>query len=88
MNVKLQWTYCFKRICLSIDQVVIKYLISMKRKIYSIDKEDNKLFLMFCLFHIIMCRGNESLCCLLSTKYAMRIASLYQDVHGLYTQWD
>ena len=29
---------------------MIEYVISMKRKIYSIEKEDSKLLLLFCFF--------------------------------------
>ena len=57
---------------------MIKYLISMKRKIYSIDKkrQQSVALVLFLLIKIIIVRrGNESLWCLLSMKYAMRIAS-------------
>ena len=54
---------------------MIGYLISMTRNIYSIDKDDINLLLLYCYFLEklkIMCRGNEAL---YSTKYAMRTFS-------------
>ena len=53
----------------SIDCVVIKYLISMKRKIYSIERQHKVLFDLFCL--IIVSRESDYLCVYFSMKCLM-----------------
>ena len=55
---------------------MIKYLFSMKRKLYAIEiRRQQTVAVVFFLLIKIVCRGNKSLCCLLSMKYAMRISS-------------
>ena len=51
----------FKTINVSIDQVVIKYLISFQRKIYSIENTVKSVFDL--VSFIIVSRKNELLCC-------------------------
>ena len=47
LNVDLQWTYCFKTINVSIDRVVIQYLMSLWEKIYSIENTLKSVFVLF-----------------------------------------
>ena len=58
---------------------MIKYLISVRREHYiqlKSERRQLKVLLLFGFFYNkIICRGNESFCCLLSTKNAMGIAS-------------
>ena len=71
----------------SIDCVVIKYLISMKRKIYSIERQHKVLFDLFCL--IIVSRESDYLCvyfsmkCLMSTLNFVLLPNCTGGLHGM-----
>ena len=71
MNVDLQWTYCFKTINVSIDWVVIQYLISLWEKNIFNRKYTKECFCFVCFYN---CEQHEMnhLCCLFSTKNTMR----------------
>ena len=51
---------------------MIEYLVSMKSKIYSTEKEDNKLLLLFGFFYRRLKIMNKCNGLLFSLKYAMR----------------
>ena len=63
----------------SIDCVVIKYLISMKRKLYSIERQHKVFLVCFCL--IIVSRESVNLC-FFSTKCLMRIINFVPKCTG------